>query len=71
MPDTKLTYTIRTVYLSGPRPWQAFVKGERWPSEGRTGRYPSEGMALAAGRRMCDRDAANASRPSETYTAVY
>ena len=40
------TYTIRTVCLSGARPWCAIVKGERWPSEGRSGRYPSEGMAL-------------------------
>jgi hypothetical protein len=70
VPATELTYSIRTVCLSGPRPWQAFVKGEHWPSEGRTGRYPSEGMAITAARRMCDNDASHASRPGET-TAVY
>ena len=32
MPDTKLTYTIRTVCLSGARPWCAIVKGERLAS---------------------------------------
>lgn len=71
MPATEIRYTIRTVCISGARPWCAIVKGERWPSEGRSGRYPSEGMALAAGRRMADRDAANMCRPGETYIAVY
>lgn len=65
-----LRYVVRPVCLSGARPWCAYVKGDKWPSEGRTGRYADEGAAIAAGERMCHRDAEIAGAVAEINRPV-